>query len=119
VTPGDPLAGAWVVAEVGGARVPGDGAPPSLVFDGAGRLSGSGGVNRLAGLYAVADGVLTAGSLMVTRMAGPPEWNALETRLLAALERPLRLTRSGDGLTLEGDGASVVLVRAPGAEASP
>ncbi|WP_217922128.1 META domain-containing protein [Miltoncostaea oceani] len=111
MTGGDPLAGAWVVVAVGGTPVPEGGEPPSLVFDGAGRVSGSGGVNRLAGPYAVDGDVLTAGPLMTTRMAGPPGWNDLEVRLLAALERPLRITAGGDRLTL-GD---VDLVRAPAA----
>jgi heat shock protein HslJ len=107
VTAADPLAGAWVVVAVGGTPVPEGGDPPTLVFDGDGRVSGSGGVNRLAGPYAVADGVLTAGPLMTTRMAGPPEWNDVEVRLLAALERPMPVAADGDRLTL-GD---VALVR--------
>ena len=109
MTGGDPLAGAWVVVAVGGTPVPEGGASPSLAFDGAGRVSGSGGVNRLAGPYAVDGDVLTSGPLITTRMAGPPEWNDLEVRLLAALERPLPIAVDGDRLRL-GD---VDLVRAP------
>ena len=61
----------------------------ALAFDEEGRVSGTGGVNRFAGTYAVEAGVLTLGPLATTRMMGPPELMAEEQAVLEALSAPL------------------------------
>ncbi len=109
----DPLAGtSWTVADVDGVVPPADGPPQTLLVGDDGRLSGHAGVNRYAGSWTATPEGITPGPLMVTRMAGPPEWTAAENRLLAALEGPLRATRTDDGLLLEGAGGVVRLVPA-------
>lgn len=104
-----------MVAEVAGRPVP-PARPPVLRFDGDGRVTGTTGVNRLAGAWALASGVLTLGPLAMTRRAGPPARMAVESALVSALEGPLAVARDGDGLRLGG--ADGVLLR-PLAEEGP
>ena len=56
----------------------------SLRLEG-GRLSGSGGINRLMGDYTLTDDRLSFGVIATTMMAGPPERMAAEQRFLTAL----------------------------------
>lgn len=59
---------------------------PQVVFD-AGRVSGSGGCNRLNGSYSREGSRLLIGSLMATRMAcADGQRGALEARFVAALQ---------------------------------
>ena len=76
--------------------------PPVLRFDDDGRVTGTTGVNRLVGEWALEAGVLTLGPLAMTRKAGPPERMALEAALAAALEGPLAVAPDGGGIRLGG-----------------
>lgn len=90
-----------MVAEVAGRPVT-QARPPVLRFDPDGRLTGTTGVNRLAGTWALDGGAVTLGPLAMTRRAGPAARMALESALVAALEGPLALARDGDDLRLGG-----------------
>jgi len=118
VTGSDPLAGVWRVREVRGLPVPADGEVPSLDLDGAGRMVGYAGVNRVAASYALTGGALTVGPVISTRTAGPPEWTAVESRMLASLARPVAVAIDGDRLTL-GVVEPMLLDRAPAAPEEP
>lgn len=108
----DPLAGAvWEVVDVGGDPVPGPGPTPWLAFGPAGRMAGHAGVNRVAGPYSVAGGVLRVEPLIATRMAGPPARMRVEERLLAVLGRPVPVRREGDDLVLADPADPVTLRR--------
>lgn len=91
-TTSPPLDGTrWVLVRVGDQRVITPTADPRrvphLVFDaGAGRVSGSGGCNRLAGPYRRQGDTLTVGPVVGTRMACP-DVMATENALTGALER--------------------------------
>ena len=110
VTTIDELIGEWQVQDVGGTGVIED-SDPALVLTAEGRISGSTGLNRLAGSYEFADGELRCTPLAMTRMAGPAELMAQEARFMAALERPAPVRLDGWRLIL-GDGRrSLVLAR--------
>jgi uncharacterized lipoprotein YbaY/heat shock protein HslJ len=76
--------GEWLVERIGDdpVRIPG---PPSIRFDGEGSFTGSTGVNRMFGSYAIVDGVLSTSAAGTTLMAGPDERMEVEQRFLAAL----------------------------------
>ena len=93
--------------EVGRRATPAE-RPPVLRFDHGGRVTGTTGVNRLAGSWTLADGVLTLGPLAMTRKAGPPERMAVEAALVAALDAPLAVAPAGDGIRLGGAGGLVL-----------
>jgi hypothetical protein len=102
------------VVEIGGVEVTGG---ASLAFDEAGRASGTGGVNRFSGGYAVDGGVLTFGPLATTRMMGPAGLMAEEQALLEVLATPLTVVEAPvlepDGpdaaeQVLEGEGGPVL-----------
>lgn len=97
----------WLVAEVAGAPAPDDD-PPALRFGTDGRVSGSTGINRLAGDYALVGGVLIVGPLALTRMAGPPDRMELESAVVAALGHELEVVAEGDGVRL-GAGSGLLL----------
>jgi heat shock protein HslJ len=62
--------------------------PPTITFDGAGRVNGFSGVNRFGGSVESAEaGELHFGQMMSTKMAGPPEQMALESSFLSAITR--------------------------------
>ncbi len=75
-----------------------------------GRVSGTGGVNRLLGEYRLVGSRLTLGALASTRMAGPPELMKSEQQLLAALARVARWAIDDEQLIL-ADGANTEVVR--------
>jgi heat shock protein HslJ len=79
----------WTLVELEGEPVAGDGdGRPGLVLDlEESRVSGSGGVNRLAGTFALSEDELRFGPLMSTRMAGPEDAMRRETAFLEALGR--------------------------------
>jgi heat shock protein HslJ len=77
---------------------------PSLVLDlEESRASGSGGVNRLMGTFALSEDELRFGQLATTRMAGPEHALQLEGDFLAALERVTSYELAGRMLTLLAD----------------
>jgi heat shock protein HslJ len=75
-----------------------------------GRLSGSGGVNRLTGTYDLEGSSLVFSSIATTMMAGSPERMDREQRFLADLARAARWSLDGDQLLL-GDAAGAVVLR--------
>jgi heat shock protein HslJ len=75
--------------------------PWIVLDDRAGRVTGSGGCNRITGSYTAGDGTLRFGALASTRMACPAM--ELEQRFLAALEGTRRFRRSGRTLDLLDD----------------
>lgn len=113
ILPPDALAGTnWTFVSIAGVPVAPD-RPTALAFE-ADRLSGSAGCNRFSGSYSVADGTLTAGPLMATRMACPGAGMTQESAFSALMRGPVSLTFPTDGtLILTGsDGQTAVLKRA-------
>lgn len=110
------LAGDWVLKQIEGAEVASllpSGAPaPSLNFGDDGRVSGFGGVNRLAGgldLDALTKGDFRLGQMISTKMAGPPESMQLENRFTRLLGEANGFKfGSGDSLSLTRDGKSLL-----------
>ncbi len=81
----------WRIVAVGDLTLTGGAA---LSFDDQHRVSGTGGVNRLAGTYTSNGAVLSVGPLAVTRMMGPQPLMAEEQAVLSALSEPLTLLDS-------------------------
>lgn len=109
--PADIAATSWTFVSIGGTPVAPD-RPTSLQFDGA-RLSGSAGCNRFSGGYSVADGTLTAGPLMATKMACPGAGMVQESAFFVLMRGPVSLSFPADGtLILTGsEGQTAVLKR--------
>ncbi len=113
-----PILGMWSVAEIDAAATLGS-ARPELAFTAEGHLSGSGGVNRIAGSYRYDRGTLEIGSpvssaLASTKMAGPPEAMNQEDRFVRSLDRKLSVTAQDDGsLLLQSSEHSLLLEPAP------
>jgi len=86
-----PLEGTkWQLSQLNGSPVPAFLAsrPVDLQLDATQhRVSGSSGVNRVAGSYQIAGKRISLGPLMGTRMAGPPEAMEFESAYLKALGR--------------------------------
>ena len=81
---------------------------PTLILDlEEARVSGSGGVNRLAGPFALAEDELRFGPLMTTRMAGPEDAMRREQTFFGALERVTSYELDGRTLTLLADDEAV------------
>jgi len=100
--------GTWTLTELEGTGLGALARPAELTIGADGTLAGFSGVNRFSGRVApeaLADGHLRAGPLVSTRMAGPPEAMAVESRLLALLGMPLEWRREGARLELLRDGA--------------
>ncbi|HJR96117.1 MAG TPA: META domain-containing protein [Gaiellaceae bacterium] len=99
----------WMLVELDGAPVDigPDEAQPTIVLDlEESRVSGSGGVNRLTGTFALSESELRFGPLATTRMAGPEAAMQREQSFLAALERVTSYELDGTALTLlAGDDA--------------
>lgn len=73
----------WVLASLSGGTIT---APaPTLAFEEEGRVHGSSGVNRFGGDCTIDGTQIRFGSLMSTKMAGPPERMELERRYLEVL----------------------------------
>lgn len=100
----------WVLESIGGADVAVM-RPASLRFGDDGRVTGSTGVNRMFGGYAITDGRLSITTPGTTRMAGSPEAMATETAFLRALADGGEVTVDGDRLTV-GDGENRLTFRA-------
>ena len=74
---------------------------PTIVLDlEESQVSGSGGVNRLTGTFALSEGELRFGPLATTRMAGPESAMQREQSFLAALERVTSYELDGRVFTL-------------------
>ena len=75
----------WMLVELDG-EVVAEQSLPTLQLDAAAtRASGFSGVNRFSGTYVLAGTSLSFGSLVATKMAGPPEKMKLEEMYLRAL----------------------------------
>lgn len=114
---GDALSpGEWRAVEINGQPVVASDAArrPSLSFQSdSGRVTGSGGCNRLAGPFTRSGSSLSFGALAMTRMACvDAALNAQETAFAAALRDTDHYAIAGDTLTLlQGTARRVRLVR--------
>jgi heat shock protein HslJ len=70
-----------------------------------------GGINRVSGSYALVGESVTMGSLISTRMAGPPELMALENGFLTVLRSVDSFHVHGNDLELMSKGAVVAKLR--------
>ena len=96
----------WTLLELDGAPVElgADERPATLVLDlEESRVSGSGGVNRLMGTFALSEAELRFGPLATTLMAGPEAAMARERAFLDALARVTSFERADRSLTLLAD----------------
>ena len=75
-----------------------------------GRVSGSGGINRLTGAYQLEGARLTIGPVATTKMAGRPDQMEGEQRFLADLGRVTRWSVDDGNLVLS-DEATGTLIR--------
>ncbi len=76
---------------------------PTLRFDDANRLSGSGGCNRFGGAWRLdSSGQFTVGPLMATKMACAQVVMQQEASFLSALQRAQRLSLDGAVLLIHG-----------------
>lgn len=110
--PGDLAGTAWVLAALDGHPVPERGGPVVVAFGADGRMAGLGGVNRFSGPWSLRGDELVAGPLVSTRKGGPPEWMAVEARLLDLLGRPLRVERTEAGIVLADAEGGIALTPA-------
>lgn len=100
----------WILVELGGesVEVAGDTPNPVVVLDlEESRISGSAGVNRFTGTFALAEDELRFGPLATTTLAGP---DAAMERERAFLDTPLRVTSyrlEGRELTLLAEDEAV------------
>jgi heat shock protein HslJ len=93
----------WALKALEGAAVsvPAERARPTLIFDAEKkRVTGMAAVNRFSGSYTLEGQRLKFGALLATKMAGPPELNALETSYLRALEQATGWRSAGEDLEL-------------------
>jgi heat shock protein HslJ len=99
----------WTLVELAGepVEIGPDEIQPTIVLDlEESRVSGSGGVNRLTGSFALSESELRFGTLMTTRMAGPESSMQREQSFLAALDQVTSYELDGRALTLrDGDHA--------------
>ncbi|MET0561029.1 MAG: META domain-containing protein [Gaiellaceae bacterium] len=101
----------WTLVELDGEPVELDAneLAPSLVLDlEEARVTGSSGVNRLAGQFALSGDELRFGTLATTRMAGPESAMRREAAFLAALDRVTSYALDGRTLTLLADDEAIV-----------
>ena len=101
----------WTLVELDGTpvEIAADELAPSLVLDlEEARVSGSGGVNRLAGHFALTGNELRFGPLATTRMAGPEAAMRREDAFFAALARVTSYALDGRTLALVADDDVVV-----------
>ena len=97
------LAGtSWRALEIEGSPVPPvqSKQEPYLIFNAAGRVSGSTGCNRFAGSYQQDGNTLHFTPLAVTKMACPPPLDGLERSFLQAMAATTALRQSCNTLDL-------------------
>jgi heat shock protein HslJ len=101
----------WTLVELDGepVEIGSDEIQPTIVLDlEESRVSGSGGVNRLTGTFALSESELRFGPLATTRMAGPESAMQREQSFLNTLERVTSYELDGRALTLRADDEAVV-----------
>ena len=105
------ISGSWRVEDVDGKGVM-DNANLLLDFDGAGRLSGSTGCNRVSGAYAQEGSTIHFTGLISTRRMCSPALMNQEQSLLASLAAASTMSRDQSGaLTLKGAKPYQILMR--------
>lgn len=106
----------WRVTDIAGAAMPADIALTGMiVFDPAGRVSGTSFCNRFTGTYVLTGEGLTFGPAAATRMACPEPAGNLEAAMLAALPRVSRFDIAEDGALVLIAGETPVLRAHPAA----
>ena len=101
----------WQATEISGQAVlsGAEAADVTAVFA-AGKISGSGGVNRYSATYeAAADGTMTITAPAATMMAGPPAAMKQEQAYFAALEKVAGFSVTASSLTLTDDKGTVLV----------
>jgi heat shock protein HslJ len=88
----------WTLVTLGGEKIT-SAKPPTMNFSG-GKLSVFGGINRLSASYALVGKSVTMGDIVSTRMAGPPELMALESKFAKVLASVNNFHVHGDELEL-------------------
>ena len=107
-TPAQLTGGEWVVETVGGAAAAGD-RSARIGFAADGRVTGSGGCNRLMGSADISDQGITFGTMATTRMACAPKVMEQERKLLDALAATRSYRIADTVLTLhDASGAEMV-----------
>ena len=104
----------WALIELDGepVEIGPDEIQPTIALDPEeSRVSGSGGVNRLTGTFALSDSELRFGPLATTRMAGPESSMRREQSLLAALGQVTSYELDGTTLTLLAEDQVVARLR--------
>ncbi|MET0192008.1 MAG: META domain-containing protein [Hyphomicrobiaceae bacterium] len=99
----------WVVESVGGAAASGD-RRARIGFAADGRVTGSGGCNRLMGRADINDQGITFGTMATTRMACAPKVMEQERKLLDALAAT-RSYRIADAVLTLHDASGAEIVR--------
>lgn len=111
--PPAPPTGRWLAETIRGGGVV-DRVQSTLEIAGDGRVSGSGGCNRISGKARITGASIRIGPLVSTRMACPPAVMDQEHKFFNALEaaRSWRIDRARHKLTLRGSGGKVLVVLA-------
>ena len=97
----------WRVVSINGQRVPTSGYYLNFMPD---RLSGKLGCNSIGAGYDVSRNLLSAGAIMMTRMACPN--GNFEAQGTAIMVQPMTISESGDSLTLSNRVGTIELTRA-------
>lgn len=97
----------WRVVSINGQQMPMSGHYFNFMPD---RLSGKLGCNTIGAGYSVNGNILSAGALMMTRMACPG--GSFEAQGTAIMAQPMTIAESGDRLTLSNRVGTIELQRA-------
>jgi len=111
---GDPaIIGSWLAEDIGGGGVV-DRVETEIEISADGRITGSGGCNRITGSAEFGPDKITFGAIAATRMACPQAVMDQETKFLAALEktRSWQVDPARRKLTLFGEGNETLVVLA-------
>lgn len=100
----------WTLVTLDGEKITTE-RPHTMNFSG-GKLSVFGGLNRLTASYALVGKSVTMGEISSTKMAGPPELMALESKFAKILASVSNFHVHGDELELLSDGKVVAVLRA-------
>jgi putative lipoprotein len=104
------VGGEWVAEDIGGRGVV-DRAKTSLAFTAEGKVSGSGGCNRIAGNYTLAGETIAFGQMISTMMACAPAVGEQEQRFMRVLGQAKRWRITPEGKLELLDPAGVRLAR--------
>lgn len=92
--------GTWRPVTIEGREVPRDGGNPEITFATDGSISGSLGCNRMGGRWSGTATALAFSNIMSTRMACMGPAMDVELRFSALLDKPWRVERTPNGLTV-------------------